>query len=239
VPWHSGAAICVEEDTMKVAAQLLLSAVFGLAFFGIALFVPAGTLNYWQAWVFIAVFTLATLVPNVYLAVKDPAALQRRMHAGPTAETRPVQRIIILGTVILVVLLLVVSAFDHRFGWSTVPLVVIVAGDVLVAVGLIIAELVVVQNSYAAATITVESGQALVSSGLYGLVRHPMYFGGFMMMLGTPVALDSYWGLLVVIPAWLVLAARIVDEEKMLTQDLAGYSEYKTKVRYRLVPFVW
>ena len=164
---------------MKVAVQLLLSAVFGLAFFGVALFVPAGTLNYWQAWVFIAVFILATLVPNVYLAVKDPAALQRRMHAGPTAETRPVQRIIILGTVILVVLLLVVSALDHRFGWSTVPLVVIVAGDVLVAVGLIIAELVVVQNSYAAATITVESGQPLVSSGLYGLVRHPMYFGAF------------------------------------------------------------
>jgi protein-S-isoprenylcysteine O-methyltransferase Ste14 len=224
---------------MKLALQTILSSLSGLAFFALALFLPAGTVNYWQAWVFIAVFMVATMVPSSYLAVKDPAALQRRMHAGPTAETRPVQRIIISATVALVVLLLVVSALDHRFGWSSVPTALVVVGNVLVGVGLLLAQWVVIENSYAAATITVEEGQPLVTTGLYGQVRHPMYAGALVMMLATPLALDSYWGLVVLVPAFLVLAARIFDEEKMLRHELAGYPEYMTKVRYRVVPFVW
>lgn len=172
-------------------------------------------------------------------AVKDPAALQRRMHAGPTAETRPAQRIAISATVLAVVALLVVSALDHRFGWSSVPLAMITLGNVLVAVGLLVAQLVVVQNRYASATITVEADQELASTGLYGLVRHPMYVGDLVMMIGTPLALDSYWGLAVLIPGLLALAARIVDEEKMLSAELAGYDEYTQKVRYRLLPDVW
>jgi protein-S-isoprenylcysteine O-methyltransferase Ste14 len=208
-------------------------------FFGLTLFLPAWTLHYWQAWVFIAVFVVTTSGPSIYLAVKDPAALQRRMHAGPTAETRPAQRIAISATVLAVVALLVVSALDHRFGWSSVPLAMITLGNVLVAVGLLVAQLVVVQNRYASATITVEADQELASTGLYGLVRHPMYVGDLVMIIGTPLALDSYWGLAVLIPGLLALAARIVDEEKMLSAELAGYDEYTQKVRYRLLPDVW
>ena len=224
---------------MKIALQTLASAVFGLVFFAAALFWPAGTLNYWQAWVFIAVFMIATLVPSVYLAVKDPAALQRRMTAGPGAETRTVQKIIMSGTILAVVAVLVVSALDHRFGWSNVPTPVVIVGNILVAVGLCLAQLVVFQNSYAAATITVEADQKVVSTGLYGLVRHPMYVGTLIMMIGTPLALDSYWGLLAIALALPVLAARIEDEEKLLRQELDGYDEYTQKVHYRLVPGVW
>ena len=224
---------------MKLAFQTAVASVFGLVFFGLALFLPAGTFNYWQAWVFIAVFTVATAVPNIYLAVRNPAALQRRLRAGPTAETRPIQKIAVSGTVLAVVVMLVVSALDHRFGWSEVPLAVIVAGNVLVAVGLVIAELVVIQNSYASANITVEADQKLVSTGLYGLVRHPMYAGALIMMVGTPLALDSYWGLVAIIPGLIVLALRIADEETMLRQELAGYRDYIQKVHFRLVPYVW
>jgi protein-S-isoprenylcysteine O-methyltransferase Ste14 len=224
---------------MKIGLQTIASMLIGMAFFGVALFLPAWTFHYWQAWVFIAVFIVTTIGPSIYLAVKDPAALQRRMHAGPTAETRPAQRIAISATVLSVVALLVVSALDHRFGWSSVPLAVIVLGNVLVGVGLLGAQLVVIQNSYASANITVEAGQELASTGLYGLVRHPMYVGALVMMFGTPLALDSYWGLAVLIPGLLALAARIVDEEKLLTAELAGYDEYMQKVRYRLVPGVW
>ena len=138
-----------------------------------------------------------------------------------------------------VIALLVVSSLDHRFGWSSVPLIVTVLGDVLVAAGLLVAQLVVVQNGYAAATITVDAEQTLVSSGLYGVVRHPMYLGALIMMAGTPLALDSYWGLAVLIPASLALAARSLDEERMLTAELAGYDDYVRQVRYRLVPGVW
>jgi protein-S-isoprenylcysteine O-methyltransferase Ste14 len=185
------------------------------------------------------VFIVATLVPSVYLAMKDPAALQRRMKAGPIAETRTIQKLVITGTIVAVVAVLVVSALDHRFGWSHVPTPVVVLGNVLVGIGLGFTQLVVIQNSYAAATITVEADQKVVSTGVYGLVRHPMYVGTLIMMVGTPLALDSYWGLLVTILAFPILALRIDDEEKMLRQELDGYDEYTKKVHYRLVPGVW
>jgi protein-S-isoprenylcysteine O-methyltransferase Ste14 len=224
---------------MNLALRSLAAAVVSVLFFGALLFGPAGTLEYWQAWVFIVVFTVASLVPSAYIAVRDPAALRRRMKAGPTAETRPVQKLVMVGTLAAVVAVLVLSALDHRFGWSAVPPVVNVAGDVLVAAGLLLAQLVVVQNSWAAATVTVEDGQQLVSTGLYGLVRHPMYTGALVMMAGMPLALDSYWGLVAVALAIPLLAVRAVDEEAMLRADLAGYQEYTRRVRYRLIPYVW
>jgi protein-S-isoprenylcysteine O-methyltransferase Ste14 len=224
---------------MKIVVQAVASSLFGLAFFCVLLFWPAGTLNYWQAWVFIAVFSVTTIVPSGYLAVKDPAALQRRMKAGPIAETRVIQKLVIIATMLAVVAVLVVSALDHRFGWSHVPIPVVVLGNVLVGVGLAFAQLVVIQNSYAAATITVEADQKVVSTGVYGLVRHPMYVGALIMMVGTPLALDSYWGLLATILAVPILALRIEDEEKMLRQELDGYDDYTHKVHYRLVPGVW
>jgi protein-S-isoprenylcysteine O-methyltransferase Ste14 len=224
---------------MKIVLQMMASSVFGLVFFGVLLFLPAGSLNYWQAWLFIAVFAVVTTIPSIYLAVNDPEALQRRMRAGPAAETRTAQRIAISGTILSVVAVLVVSALDHRFGWSQVPTAVILAGDVLVAVGLGIAMMVVIQNSYAASTVRVEAEQTVVTTGLYGLVRHPMYVVALIMMIGTPLALDSYWGLVTIVPALLALGYRISDEEKMLKDELVGYREYTQMVHYRLVPGVW
>lgn len=220
---------------MKLIAQTVL----GLGFFAAVLFWPAGTFDYWQAWVFLAVFVATTILPSIYLAVRHPDALARRMKAGPAAETRPAQRIIMTLTLTLVVATFVLSALDHRFGWSQVPLWLVIVGNVLVAVGLGVAQLVVVQNNYAAATVRVEAGQPLVSTGLYGLVRHPMYTGAAVMMIGTPLALDSLWGVLGVVASAPVIVARIRDEEQMLTEELAGYAEYTTKVRYRLVPYLW
>jgi protein-S-isoprenylcysteine O-methyltransferase Ste14 len=226
-------------EIMKIVLQMMASSLFGLVFFGVLLFLPAGSLNYWQAWLFIAVFAVVTTIPSIYLAVNNPEALQRRMRAGPAAETRTAQRIAISGTILSVAAVLVVSALDHRFGWSQVPTAVVLAGDVLVAVGLGIAMLVVIQNSYAAATVTVEAEQTVVSTGLYGLVRHPMYVGTLIMMIGTPLALDSYWGLVTIFPGLVALGYRISDEEKMLKGELVGYREYTQKVHYRLVPGVW
>lgn len=220
---------------MKFAFQTVL----GLLFFVAVLFWPAGTFDYWQAWVFLAVFIATTIVPSVYLAIRHPDALARRMKAGPTAETRPAQRIIMALTLTLVVATFVLSALDHRFGWSDVPVWLVIVGNVLVAIGLSLAQLVVVQNNYAAATVRVEADQPLVSTGLYGWVRHPMYTGAAIMMIGTPPALDSLWGLLGVAASAPVIAARIRDEEQMLIDELAGYRDYRDKVRFRLIPHVW
>lgn len=224
---------------MKTGLQAAATALIGFVVFGLVLFLPAWTFNYWQAWVFIAVFSLSTLVPSIYLALMNPAALERRMHAGPAAETRAVQKIIITVGFLSLPAVMVFSAFDHRFGWSSVPTAVSVLGDILVAVGLGLTMLVVIQNGYAAANITVEESQKVISTGLYGLVRHPMYVGVLIMVVGIPLALDSQWGLLILIPTVIVLAIRILDEEKMLKQELDGYSEYTQKVHYRLVPYVW
>jgi protein-S-isoprenylcysteine O-methyltransferase Ste14 len=135
--------------------------------------------------------------------------------------------------------MLLVSALDHRFGWSSVPTTICLVGDVLVAVGLTVMMLVVIQNSHAAAIVRVETGQKLISTGLYGLVRHPMYTGNVIMMVGIPLALGSYWGLVFVISGLIVLAFRIRDEEKLLQEELDGYRDYTQKVRYRLVPCMW
>jgi protein-S-isoprenylcysteine O-methyltransferase Ste14 len=135
--------------------------------------------------------------------------------------------------------MVIVSVLDHRFGWSSVPAAICLVGDVLVAVGLSVAILVVIQNSYAAATVRVEAGQKLISTGLYGVVRHPMYTGNVITMLGIPIALGSYWGLVIVVPGSIVLGLRIRDEEKLLQEELDGYREYTQNVRYRLLPYLW
>jgi protein-S-isoprenylcysteine O-methyltransferase Ste14 len=224
---------------MKDGLKALATSVLGFVYFGVLLFLPAGTFNYWQAWLFIAVFIATTSGPSIYWAVKRPEVLRRRMSAGPTAETRPAQKIIVTGVYLWASAMFVVSALDHRFGWSQVPTAVVLFGNVLVAVGLGLAMLVVHQNSYAAATIRVEAEQELVSTGLYGLVRHPMYFGALIMLIGTPLALDSYWGLAMLAAGVPILVFRILDEEKALTQELSGYVEYTHQVHHRLVPGVW
>ncbi|OBA94840.1 hypothetical protein A5662_19185 [Mycobacteriaceae bacterium 1482268.1] len=224
---------------MKIIAQAAVSSIFGLAAFILLVFVPAGTFDYWRGWAFIAVFAAATLIPSIYLAMTNPDALRRRMQAGPSAETRPLQKAVITFAFLSIGAMIAVSALDFRFGWSSVPAAVSVVGLVLVAAGLTIAMLVTIQNGYAAANVTVESGQQLSSTGWYGLVRHPMYFGNVILMIGTPLALGSYWGLLFIVVGLGVLALRINDEEALLSQELAGYREYMQSVRYRLMPYVW
>jgi protein-S-isoprenylcysteine O-methyltransferase Ste14 len=224
---------------MRTSVQAALSSVIGGISFGLLVFVPAGTFDYWRGWAFIAVFAAATLIPSFYLALTNPDALRRRMQAGPGAETRPLQRVIITFAFVSMGAMIVLSALDFRFGWSTVPTAVSVLGLALVGIGLTIAMLVTIQNGYAAANVTVESGQQLSSTGWYGVVRHPMYLGNVVLMIGVPLALGSYWGLLFVGVGLAVLALRINDEEVLLAQQLAGYREYMQKVHYRLVPYVW
>jgi protein-S-isoprenylcysteine O-methyltransferase Ste14 len=224
---------------MSNALRVTLSSFASLVCFMLLLFLPAGTLNYWQGWAFLGVFAMVSLVPTLYLGRIDPATVERRMHAGPAAETRVVQKAVVAGIVLSFIGMLVVAGLDRRFGWSSVPAGVSVLGLIMVAIGLGTAMLVVFQNRYAAANIVVEKDQPLVTTGLYGIVRHPMYSGSVIMMIGMPLGLGSYWALLVAIAALVLLVIRIVDEEKMLTQELTGYRDYMQKVQYRLLPLAW
>lgn len=224
---------------MKTIPGMLAVGLVQVAVLGLMLYLLAGTIDYWQAWVFLVVFALSTWILSIYLLRRNPVGLQRRRRGGPTAETRVVQKIVMAGVWLSLGATVVVSALDHRFGWSHVPPPISWVGDALVAVGLGVTALVVVQNSHAAATVRVEAGQEIVSSGLYGLVRHPMYASNVILMIGIPLALGSYWGLVFVLPILIVLALRIRDEEKLLNEELDGYREYTQQVRYRLVPLLW
>jgi protein-S-isoprenylcysteine O-methyltransferase Ste14 len=161
------------------------------------------------------------------------------MRGGPTAETRPIQKLVMWAVLTSVVATGVVSALDWRFGWSHVPTAVVVLGNIVVGASLVAAQWVVIQNNFAGASISVEAGQPVISTGLYGIVRHPMYICALVMMVATPLALGSYWGLVPVIATAPALVARIFDEEKMLRVELPGYVDYTRKVRYRLLPYVW
>ncbi len=224
---------------MKTIPKLLVVGLVELVVFGAMLFLPAGTFNYWQAWVFLLVVAISAWAPNIHVLRTNPVVRQGRMSGGPTAEARIAQKVLIAALYLSLAAMVVVSVLDHRFGWSPVPTTICVLGDVLVAVGLGVVAMVIIQNSYAASTVRVQAGQTVVSTGLYGLVRHPMYTGNVIMLIGIPLALGSLWGLVFVVPGVIVLAWRIRDEEKLLQEELPGYREYTRKVRYRLVPSLW
>jgi protein-S-isoprenylcysteine O-methyltransferase Ste14 len=199
----------------------------------------AGNLWFWQGWAFLAVFFGASAVVTGDLIANDPALLERRLKGGPTAETEPAQRLIMIFMSLGFVALIVVPGLDHRFGWSQAPAIVALAGDTLVAAGFYVIYLVFKANSFASSTIGVAEGQNLVSTGPYAFVRHPMYAGALIYLLGTPLALGSYWGIVVLALMTPILIWRLVDEERVLEQRLPGYSDYKRQVQYRLAPGVY
>jgi protein-S-isoprenylcysteine O-methyltransferase Ste14 len=203
------------------------------------LFLPAWTFHYWQAWVFLAVFFIPALVITIYLGKNDLSLLQRRVDAGPREEKRRSQKIIQAIAQLAFFCIIVIPAVDHRLGWSVVPVYAVGIGDVLVLSGFYIVFLVFKENTFTSAIIEVAKDQTVISTGLYGIVRHPMYMGALVLLFGIPPALGSWWGPLFVIPMIAVLAWRLLDEEKFLAADLKGYSEYQLKVKYRLLPFIW
>jgi protein-S-isoprenylcysteine O-methyltransferase Ste14 len=217
---------------LKVFAGLFLTPII----FGAPIFLSAWTLDYWQAWLFLIVFTLATTEHSVYLAKNDPALLERRMRVGPAAEKRPAQRIIMYSVIISFAAMLVVSGLDHRFAWSNVPVWVDLIGDLLVLLSYYVFYLVCRENTFASATIEISEGQKVITTGPYASVRHPMYSGALLLTLAIPLALGSCWALLIVLVVTPFLIWRIVDEERLLATSLPGYSEYCDKVKYRLIP---
>ena len=203
------------------------------------IFIPAGTLDYWQAWVFLAVYFTSSLAGIFYLRKYDPELLQRRMSGGPFAEKEKTQKIIMSFVSVAFIALIVIPALAHRLDWPAAPPYMALVGDALLALSYLAIFFVFKENSYTAATVKVHPGQKVISTGPYALVRHPMYAGSLPMLIGIPLALGSWWGLLALVLLLPALIWRLLDEEKLLAKSLPGYVAYKAKVKYRLVPFVW
>jgi protein-S-isoprenylcysteine O-methyltransferase Ste14 len=220
--------------------NLFLKALAGLLYVFVSIsaliFLAAWSFHYWQAWTFLAVFMVTITAIFLFLAKNDPNLLARRVK---TSEKEKSQKIIRFLVNLAFTGAIVLSALDHRLAWSATSIPVVIAGDALVLLGLLIIFFVFRENTFTAQTVEVEAGQKVVATGPYALVRHPMYVGGLVFMMGIPPALGSWWGLVMVALFAPALAWRILDEERILARDLPGYAEYCNQVRYRLVPLVW
>ena len=223
----------------NLASKTALGYTQLIAVLAVLLLAPAWTLDYWQAWVYLFVFAASSALITTFLWKRDPNLLERRINAGLRAENEKIQKLIQLLASFVFIGVMILPSLDHRFSWSAVPLPVVVGGDILVALGFFIVFLVFKENTFTAATISVTPGQKVVSTGPYAVVRHPKYSGALVMLIGTPLALGSWWGFLMFIQMAFIIAWRARDEERFLFKNLSGYKEYCQVVKYRLVPFVW
>lgn len=210
--------------------------VFIVIVLGFLLFLPAGTFFYWQAWIYLVVLALSIVGITIYLIIKDPALLKRRISVGANAEKEKSQKIIQFIGQFAFISCYIISSLDHRFGWSTVSFPLVIFSDIMVLLGFYIVFLVFKQNTFTSAVIEVAEEQKVISTGPYALVRHPMYSGTLLVLFATPIALGSYWGLLAFIPITYIIIWRLREEEKFLAKNLHGYTEYCNEVHWRLVP---
>ena len=223
----------------KLTLQSLIGLVQLILILAIFLFLPGWSLNYWQAWVFLFIFSFAVLLITLYFLRNDPKLIESRLKAGPGAEQEKSQKIIQAIASIFFILPFIISSIDHRLGLSDVPLYLVLLGDVVVALGLFIVLLVFRENSFTSATIEVREEQKVITTGPYAVVRHPMYAGAFIMLLGVPLALGSWWAFIFIFLLFGAIVWRLFEEEKFLSKNLPGYASYRQKVRYRLIPFIW
>jgi protein-S-isoprenylcysteine O-methyltransferase Ste14 len=228
---------------MKPVRSITTQAILGLATLAailwFVLFLPAGSLDYWQAWTFWLIFMACVTFISAYFMHKDTKLIDSRLKAGPISEQENEQKIIQAFASIFFILLILIPSLDHRFQLSFVPVYLVVSGDAFVVLGLMLIFIVFRENSYTSGIIEVNKGQSVISTGPYGVVRHPMYSGGLLMLLFIPLALGSFLGLLVFPLMLFVIVVRLLEEEKFLVKNLPGYDEYRERVRYRLVPYIW
>ncbi|MBN1940205.1 MAG: isoprenylcysteine carboxylmethyltransferase family protein [Candidatus Aminicenantes bacterium] len=223
-------------DKKKLKKILFTRIALTPAVFGLALFLPAGTLRYWEAWVYIGILMILMAGVMVYFLKHDPEVLERRMKAK---EKEQAQKAVVASVVIMFIAGFVLIGLDRRFGLSTVPIALVLAADGLVILGYAVFIAVLRANRFLSRTVEVETEQKIVTTGPYAVVRHPMYVGVLLMYLFTPLALGSFWALIPFAVTMVILPVRIVNEEKVLLRDLAGYGDYMKKTRFRLIPGIW
>jgi Putative protein-S-isoprenylcysteine methyltransferase len=210
-----------------------------LAIMGALIFLLAWTVNYLQAWLYLLTFAISTILITIYLFINDQKLLERRLNAGSAAEKEKSQKTIQTIASVFFCLIYIIAGIDRHFNWSNIPMYISILANVFVMLGFFIVFLVFKENSYTSAIIEVDKDQKVISTGMYAIVRHPMYSGAILMLIASSIALGSYWALLSVAALSFAIIARLLNEEKFLTKNLSGYDEYCEKVRYHLIPFIW
>ncbi len=220
----------------SLALSALVKYLAGVVFVFALLFWPAGTFEYFNGWLFIGLLFVPMLLLGIVLLIKAPALLEKRLRSK---EKEGAQKGVVAAAALLFIAGFAVAGLDHRYGWSSIPLPVVIAASVVLLASYGLYGEVMRENAYLSRTVEVQKDQRVIDTGLYGIVRHPMYSVTVWLFLSIPVVLGSWWALLCFAPYVPVIIVRIINEEKVLTEGLCGYSEYKKKVRFRLIPFVW
>ena len=218
---------------MKLIAKVL---ILYPVFIGVFLFLPAGSIRYYEAWIYSVALFIPMITTLLYLVKYDPKLLERRMRYKEKEEK---QKLIIRLSRLPFIAGFLIPGFDYRFSWSDVPIAFVILANVIVMAGYFFVFLVFRENSYTSRIVEVEKEQEVITTGPYSIVRHPMYTGTIFMFLFTPLALGSWWAIIAFALWPVVLVYRIFDEERVLMKDLKGYKEYCEKTRYRLIPMVW
>lgn len=226
----------VRQERRNLLRLVLFRLFSGLVLIGGLLFAFVGSFGYWQAWLFLAALTIPLVMTLLFLLRKDPALLEKRMNLK---EPRKAQRKIVQISGLFMLLGFFLPGLDYRFQWSDVPLWLIVASVIVFELAYAMVVAVFAQNSYASRVIEIQEGQQLIDTGLYSIIRHPMYSASIILYLSIPLMLGSYYALLPMVLSCLEIIARIKDEEEMLKEGLPGYTAYTQRVKYRLLPYVW
>ena len=221
---------------MKLLFRALIRFICGLLLVSLLLFLPAGTLNYTGGLLFVALLFIPILILGAVLFVKAPSLLEKRLNAK---EKETTQKGVIALSGLMILAGFIVAGLDYRFVWSSVPSWLVITASVILLISYILYAEVMRENAYLSRTVEVQEGQKVVDSGLYGIVRHPMYAVTLWLFLAIPLILGSWWSFLCFLHYPIMIVVRILNEEKVLTAGLAGYDEYRKKVKYRLIPFIW
>jgi protein-S-isoprenylcysteine O-methyltransferase Ste14 len=224
------------QEMRSLIRKILIRFSFLPFVLALLILLPAGTFNYWQVYVYCGILVVPMHFVLFYFLKNDPKFQERRTRAK---EKEKQQIHIAILSALIFLAGFIIPGLDHRFGWSSVPMNIVLLADLIILLGYLLIFFVFRQNSYASRIIEVDEEQKVISTGLYGLVRHPMYVGVLIMYIPTPLALGSYWGLVPFALLPLSLALRILNEEKVLSENLPGYKEYCKKTRYRLIPYIW
>lgn len=220
----------------KLFFQALSKFLFGLIIICILLFIPAGTIDYPNGWLFIALLFIPMLIVGIMVFLKSPELLKRRLNAK---EEQNEQKMVLLLSGIMFILAFVLAGLNFRFGWHKLPAAVIIMASIIFLLAYIMYGEVLRENEYLSRTVEVSDNQKVVDDGLYGLVRHPMYTSTIFLFLSMPLVLDSIFSFIVMLAYPMIIIFRIRNEEKVLEDELLGYKEYKENVKYKLIPYVW
>ena len=221
---------------MKLLINGLVKYLSGLLLVGLILFWPAGGFDYWEGWLFIALLFIPMLLLGVVLYLKAPALLKKRLNANEKEST---QKGVVGISALLFLVGFILAGLDHRFEWTSVPMAVVVCAAMTLLLSYAMYAEVMRENAYLSRTVEVTEGQSVVDTGLYGVIRHPMYTSTILLFLSIPLVLGSWVAFLCFLPYPVVIVIRLKNEEELLEKELNGYKEYKERVKYRLIPFIW